>query len=140
MRNRKGSAMIEFALVAPLLLLLLAGVLDYSMALRTAVAVSDAARAGAQYGSQTQASSSDIAGMQAAARDAVPNLTGMTATAVRTCRCSNGAAASCVATCAGSTLNLYVEVTTQTTAPNAFSYPGLSFSGAVSAKAVMRVR
>ena len=50
---RDEAALVEFALTAPLLLLLMAGVLNYGIALRTAVAVSDAARAGAQYGSMS---------------------------------------------------------------------------------------
>src|SRR5690349_2393404 len=115
MRRRTGSAMIEFALLAPLLLLLLAGVLDYSMALRTAMAVSDAARAGAHYGSLSVANSNDIAGMQAAALDSAPNVTGMTATAARSCKCSNGSAVSCTGSCGGGSMRIYVEVTTQAT-------------------------
>jgi Flp pilus assembly protein TadG len=132
--------MVEFALAAPLLLLLLAGVLDYSLALRTAIAVSDAARAGAHYGSLNQANAGDTAGIQTAARNAVPNLTGMTVTTARTCKCANGSAVSCTGSCGGGAISVFTEVTTQTTASNAFSYPGLSFSGAISAKAVMRAR
>ena len=131
--------MFEFALAAPLLLLLLAGVLDYSLALRTAIAVSDAARAGAHYGSLSQANARDTAGIQAAAHNAVPNLTGMTVTAARSCKCANGSAVSCTGTCSGA-ISVFTEVTTQSRARKAFSYPGLSFSGAVSAKAVMRAR
>jgi len=140
MRRQMGSAMVEFALIAPLLLLLLAGVLDYSMALRTAIAISDAARAGAHYGSLSTANANDTAGMEAAAHNAVPNLTGMTVNAVRSCKCPDGSAVSCTGTCGSGALSVFAEVTTQTTAQNAFSYPGLSFSGAVSAKAVMRAR
>jgi Flp pilus assembly protein TadG len=140
MRRQTGSAMVEFALITPLLLLLLAGVLDYSMALRTAIAVSDAARAGAHYGSLSTANANDTAGMEAAARNAEPSLTDLTVTAGRSCKCPNGSAVNCSGSCGGGALSVYAEVTTQTTARNAFSYPGLSFSGAVSAKAVMRAR
>jgi Flp pilus assembly protein TadG len=135
----KGSTMVEFALAAPVLLLLLAGVLNYALALRTAIAVSDAARAGAHYGSLTTSNASDTAGIQAAARNAVPNLTGMMTTPVRSCKCSNGSAVSCTGSCGGP-MSIYIEVTTAATAPNWFSYPGLAFSGAISAKAVMRAR
>ena len=132
--------MIEFALTAPLLLLLIAGVLNYGMALRIAIAVSDAARAGAQYGSLAQANSTDISGMQAAARNAAPALTDMTATAVQSCKCANGSAVSCSGSCGAGSMRVYVEVTTHATAPNWFSYPGLAFTGAVSSKAVMRAQ
>jgi Flp pilus assembly protein TadG len=132
--------MVEFALIAPLLLVLLAGVLNYSMALRFAMAVSDAARAGAHFGSLTTANSADISGMQAAARNAAPGVAGMAATAVRTCKCPNGSAVSCTGSCGSGAMSVYVEVTTHATAPNIFAYPDLSFTGAVSAKAVMRAR
>jgi Flp pilus assembly protein TadG len=132
--------MVEFALMTPVLLLLLAGVLNYSLALRTAIAVSDAARAGAQYGSLAPANATDNAGMQAAALNAVPNLSGMTATPARTCKCANGASVSCTGSCGGGAMSVYVQVTTAATAPNWFSYPGLAFTGAVSATAVMRVK
>ena len=138
--RRRGSAMVEFALIAPMLLLVMAGVLDYSLALRTAIVVADAARAGAQYGSLTAANSSDISGMQAAARNAAPTLTGLTVTAEQACQCSDGTAASCSGSCSTGALSVYVRVTATATAPLAFRYPGLAFSGAVSSSATMRAQ
>jgi Flp pilus assembly protein TadG len=139
MRER-GSSLVEFALTAPLLLLLMAGVLNYGIALRTAIAVSDAARAGAQYGSMTPDNAADVAGMQAAARNAAPTLTDITASAVRSCKCANGSAVSCTGSCSTGSMLTYVQVTTSATAPNWFSYTGLSFTGAVSSTAVMRAQ
>jgi len=136
--RRRGSSMVEFALAAPVLLLLLSGVLNYALALRAALDVSDAARAGAHYGSMTTGNSGDIAGMEAAARNAVPNLADMTATASRSCTC-DGAAASCASGCSGF-VGIYVSVTAATTVPNWFRYAGLPFTGAVSSTAVMRAR
>ncbi len=135
-----GTAVVEFALAAPLLLLLLAGVLDFSMALRTATAVADAARAGAQYGSRNVASASDAAGIRAAALAAAPGVSGMTATVVKTCQCPNGSAVSCTGTCTGGPVEVYVNVTTRATAVTVFQYAGVPFSGAVASKAVMRAR
>jgi len=109
--------MLEFALVAPLLLLLLAGVLDFSMLLRTAACAADAARAGTEYGSKSATAAADTAGMQAAALDAAPGVTGMTATATRSCKCSDGSAVSCGGTCASGKMMIYVRVTTHI--PNA---------------------
>lgn len=139
-RPRRGSTMIEFALTAPLLMLLAAGVLNYGMALRSAIAVAAAARAGAQYGSISAANAADVAGMQAAAADAAPRLTGMVVTPLQVCRCSNGSAVSCSGTCASGAVAMYVEVTARATAPHIFRYPGLPYTGAVSSKAVMRAR
>jgi Flp pilus assembly protein TadG len=130
--------MIEFALTAPLLLLLVAGVLNYAMALRTAIAVSEAARVGAQYGSAGTPYSSDLAGMAAAARNAAPQLDGLTAEPAQSCRCAGGGAVSCGGSCGAAAMEVYVQVTTRATAPNWFRYAGLPFTGAVSATAVMR--
>jgi Flp pilus assembly protein TadG len=138
--RRRGSSMVEFALTAPLLLLLTAGTLNYGLALRMAISVAEAARAGAQYGSASSANAADSAGIQAAAQNAAPNLSGLTITPVQSCKCANGSAVGCGGSCATGAVELYVEVTARATAPNAFSYPGLGFTGAVSSKAVMRAR
>jgi Flp pilus assembly protein TadG len=138
--RRRGSSLVEFALAAPLLLLLLAGVLNYAQALRVAIAVSDAARAGAQYGSSTPSNAADLSGMAAVARNTAPQLAGLTATATRACQCADGAAAGCSGSCPSGPVQVYVQVATQAVAPNWFPYPGLSFTGAVAAKAVMRAQ
>jgi Flp pilus assembly protein TadG len=140
MRTRRGSTMVEFAISAPVLMLLAAGVLNYGMALRAAIAVSAAARAGAQHGSSSAANAADTAGIQAAATNAAPNLAGMVVTPLQVCRCANGSAVSCAGSCASGPVEMYVEVTARATAPHLFRYPGLPYSGAVAATAVMRAR
>lgn len=141
MHSRRGTATVEFALIAPLLLLLLAGVLDYTMLLRTAIAVADAARAGAQFGSLSAANAGNLAGMQAAAVNAAPDISGLTATAAQTCQCSDGSTVTCGSgTCAMGPVRTYVQVTVQATASRVFSYSQLPFSGAVSVKASMRAQ
>lgn len=49
-RCEKGSELIEFALVAPVLILLLAGIFDFGMMFRSFEAVTNAAREGARVG------------------------------------------------------------------------------------------
>ncbi|SPE38327.1 putative TadE family protein [Candidatus Sulfopaludibacter sp. SbA6] len=138
--RRAGAAIVEFALVAPLLLLLTAGVLDYAMLLRTAASLADAARVGAQYGSVSVANSANISGMQTAAVNSAPGISGMTATAVQTCECPGGAAVSCSGSCTGGKMLVYVKVTTQATADTVFSYSQLPFSGTVKGQASMRAQ
>jgi len=130
---------VELALAAPLLLLLLAGVLDFAMVLRTAASVADAARAGAQYGSLSAANASNAAGIKAAAINAAPGISGMTASVTQSCQCSGGGAVSCGGSCGGGML-MYVQVTALATAPTVFNYSGLSFSGAVSSTVSMRAQ
>jgi Flp pilus assembly protein TadG len=138
--GRRAIATVEFALVAPLLMLLLAGVLDFSMLLRTATCASSAARAGTEYGSRTPSASTDYAGMEAAALDSTPGVAGMTAAAGRFCECAGGAAVSCSGSCPGGKMLVYVKVTTQVTAPNVFHYSGLPISNLLTSAATMRAQ
>jgi Flp pilus assembly protein TadG len=141
MRSRRGIATIEFALIAPLLLLLVAGVLDYTMLMRTAIAVADAARAGAQYGSLSSANASNTAGMQSAAINAAPDINGLTVTAVKVCQCSDGSTVNCSGgTCTTGPVRIYAQVTVQATCSAIFSYLQLPFTGVVVSKASMRAQ
>lgn len=141
MPSRRGIATIEFALITPLLLLLVAAVVDYTMLMRAAIAVADAARAGAQYGSISTANAGNIAAIQTAALNAAPDINRITATAARVCRCSSGATVSCSGgTCATGPVRTYVQVTVKTTVNPMFNYPQLGFTGAVTATASMRAQ
>jgi Flp pilus assembly protein TadG len=137
--RRRAIATVEFALVAPLLLLLLAGVLDFAMLLRTATCAAYAARAGVEFGSGSSTASSNYTGIEAAALNAAPGVTGMTATATRSCQCSGGGAVSCSGSCTGGMM-IYVQVTTKVTAPTVFNYSGLSFPSQVTYQASMRAQ
>ena len=130
----------EFALVAPLLMLLLAGVLNVAMILRTATCAADAARAGTEYGSRSASAALDYAGMQAAALNSSPGVTGMTATATRSCKCVDGSPVSCGGVCTGGKMLVYVQVTTQATAHTVFDYSGLNLSNLVTSQATMRAQ
>lgn len=138
--RRWGVATVEFALMSPLLMLLLAGVLDFGMLLRTATCAANAARAGIEYGSRSASASVDYAGMQNAAVNSMPGATGMTATATRSCQCSGGSAVSCTGSCSNGKMMIYVKVTARATAHTIFNYSGLSYSNLASSTASMRVQ
>jgi Flp pilus assembly protein TadG len=138
--GRRAIATVEFALVAPLLLLLLAGILDFAMLLRTATCAAYAARAGVAYGSASATASSNYTGIETAALNAAPGVTGMTATATRSCQCSGGSAVSCSGSCTSGKMLIYVQVTTQVTAPTVFNYSGLNFPSQVTYQASMRAQ
>jgi len=139
-RSRRGTATVEFALVTPLLLLLLAAVVDFGMLLRTATCLTDAARAGAEYGSQNATTSQDIAGMKTAAANAEPGISGMTTTAVQSCQCSNGSTVSCGGSCGSGAVQIYVKVTTTATTAAAFTNSSLGYNGTISAAATLRAQ
>jgi len=138
--RRRGTALVEFALVCPLLLLLLAGVLNYGQALRTATSVASAARSGAQFGSRSFAAAADTAGIRNAAINSSPDIRNLTVTSQRTCQCSNGGAVSCSGTCPGANLEVYVQVTAQAVSSSIFSYSGLPFTGSTSSQATLRIQ
>ena len=139
-RSRTGSALVEFALVTPLLLLMMAAVLNFGLLLRTAVCVADAARAGAQYGSRSAANSTDTSGIQSAAVNSAPDIAHLTVSSSRTCKCPDGNSVSCSGPCGGGPVRVYVQVTASATGSAIFSYSGLPFTGLTSSQATMRVQ
>ena len=141
MAGKRGTATVEFAVMLPLILLLLAGVLDYTLVMRTAISVADAARAGAQYGSSSAGNASNTLGMQNAALNAAPDVHGLTATAAKVCKCSDGTTVNCAGgSCSSGPVRVYAQVTASTTATPIFSYSLVPFAGAVSTTVSMRAQ
>lgn len=66
-RSQEGAALIEFALVLPMLVLLLIGIIETGRYMAFGVRLSNAAHAGAQFGAQNYATMKDAAGIQSAA-------------------------------------------------------------------------
>jgi Flp pilus assembly protein TadG len=128
--NQAGTAMLEFAIIAPMLILLVIGLIEMGRYLNYAVLVGDASRAGVQYGSQTLETAIDFTGMQTAAKNDGQNTTGMTAIATNSCQCAD--LSPCDPThnppdCqnAGNHRILWVTVTTTGNFTSMFHYPGL---------------
>src|SRR5438046_1113442 len=93
-RSESGNAMVELAVALPLLVLTLIGTVDFARIFYTSIELTNAARAGAQWGAADIASASDTAGMEAAATGAV-NISGVTAFAAPAlCRCATDATGS----------------------------------------------
>lgn len=139
----KGSALVELAIITPLMMLMLCGAMDFSRIVFAGIAVANAARAGVQYGALTPGHSGDIPGMiQAATDDAAgQGLTGFTATARNFCGCSGSTAEiACSATCGGATPNGYVEVTANYTFSTVVNMPGIPSSTVLSSTARMRAQ
>ena len=140
-RNRRrassGQSVVEFALVAPVLALLLVAVADFGRVFYTAIELNNAARAGTQYGIQSPANGADVAGMEQAAQSDGSAVSGLTATASEYCACPNGATQACSSTpCAD--MRVYVEVDTSATFNTLLDYPGVPSSIALTGKSVVR--
>ena len=136
--RQSGQSLVELALVLPLLLLLLMGVIEIGRYAYIGILVGNAARAGAAYGTLSLVKSVDTAGINAAAdndfQNNGQNVVNLTITSSVSCGCDNGGAittAACTGigagTCASGTFNAL------------FNYPGLPPSISITRTSVMRV-
>lgn len=136
----RGQSSVELALSVPMLIVLLLAAVELGRIFYVQISVSNAARAGVQYGAQSITIANDNNGMQQAALADAPNITGLTATASHYCQCANGAASTCLASdCSGSHRLLFVQVTTSAPYTPMMSYPGLPGAMTLNGKAIMRV-
>ncbi len=141
--RKTGAAAVELAVAIPVLLLLLIGVAEFGRIHFASITVANAARAGAQYGAQSTVTSSDIAGMNQAARDEAANIGSITTTAGSFCACNDGSAPTggCSGTCAGyGQAPIFVTDTVRLNFPFIIKYPGLRSAITLQSVAVFRVQ
>ena len=150
LRDSVGAALVEFALLAPVLALLLLGLIDYSLRISTTMAVDRAAKAGADYaiahGFAAQEVSAAVTGaidsrqfsyMATITADPAPN---------EWCGCPDAATAgvetaTCGSTCtSGSEAGRYATVSAQSTYQAMIDWPWQSpASNVVSTSTVVRI-
>lgn len=139
-RSDAGSALAEMAVIAPLLLLLLIGLVEVGRYAHYSILVASAARAGVQYGAQNLVTAADLAGMQTAALNDGQNDASLRSTASQFCKCADGTASTCLPTdCAASHRLVYVQVDAFGTFQSLLHYPGIRGAQALTARAIMRV-
>lgn len=93
--RRSGVSSVEFALLMPVMLAMLVGLVDWGLAIDQRIQLQTAVRAGAQYALR---SPTDTAGITAAVRAAAADRTLTVGNPVIFCEC-NGGAADCSSTC-----------------------------------------
>jgi Flp pilus assembly protein TadG len=139
-----GQGLIELALTLPLLILILLGGAEFARFAWASIETANAARAGAQYGAQTNFTANDDAGMQTAALNDGVNLPGLAATSSHSCACSTAPTAALVCTATGSCASPaivleYVTVGTSSTIQPLFRWPGLPATFTPRGSAIMQV-
>jgi Flp pilus assembly protein TadG len=135
--REEGSSILEVALAAPLLLLMLVGAIDIGRAYFYSIEVSSAAEAGALYGAQNP---NDLTGMESAARLDASGITQIVPTSSNGCECSDGTSASAACTSApicSANIVSYVEVDTAYTYTPFLHVPGIQSSFPLTARARM---
>ena len=156
-QSQRGQAMMELAVALPLLLIVIAGAVDFGTACYVAIEVTSAARSGAQYGVQNAATMTDITGMELAAKNEAQNISSAcTTTAGKTCwvtgypvatygcECADGTGANpgtvvCTSCSAGNHFVNYVSVVTQATYKPMIPWPGISSSYTFNGNAKLRL-
>jgi Flp pilus assembly protein TadG len=133
-RRRRGNALIEAGLAAPVMFLLLSGVIDFGRAFYFTDAAASAARAGAQYGIESAANFANYAGMQQAAQTDAQGISNFSATATSYCKDAAGNTVDCTASGAKG----YVKVTTAITYNLMMPWPGLPNPLNVAGLAIIR--
>jgi Flp pilus assembly protein TadG len=140
-RSARGSAAVELAVIFPVLALLALGVAEFGRVNYTAIAVSNAARAGAQSGAQSTVTSGDTAAMNQAARNEANDVGAVATASTRFCTCPNGTSISCTGSCAGfGGPQIFVQVTATKSVAFLMRYPGLPSTITVSRRATFRVQ
>lgn len=139
--RERGVALVEVAIILPLVLLLAIGAIEVGRFASYANIAANAAHAGVQYGAQGMPTASDNAGMQNAAALDWGNATGLQAKASHFCQCSDGSASSCLETDCPLPLHriLWVQVRVTGQLTSLLSFPGLPGTFTISKTAVMRV-
>jgi Flp pilus assembly protein TadG len=139
-RGEYGGALIEAALTLPILFLLLLGATQFAMIEYQAIEVTNAANAGAQYGTSSPALAKDVTGIRLAATMDAANIAISTPTVSISCICSNGGASTCANTdCASSHIEQILTVQTQATYTAPFRWPGLPTTFTLNGVAVRKV-
>lgn len=145
-----GQALVEVALVTPLLLLLAIGVIELGRYAYIAILVGNAARAGAAYGGQSLRQSADGPGIEQAAdndfQNNGQNVSNLTVTSNPSCGCDSGGTMTSevcdgktAGSCSAGHWVVMVTVEAKGTFNSLFSYPGIPRSITVDRTATVRV-
>jgi Flp pilus assembly protein TadG len=145
LRADRGQGLVELALTLPFLMFILLGGAEFARFAWASIETANAARAGVQYGAQTNVTASDNAGITTAALNDGVNLSGLTATPSHSCACSTAPSTTLVCStalgsCASPAIVLeYVQVSTSSTIRPLFHWPGMPTTFTATGSAIMQV-
>jgi hypothetical protein len=147
--GESGQALVETALIVPLLVLLLLGAVELGRVTYAAIELTNAARAGAQYAAMNGGGYMDSAGIAIAAQNDAYNIynihpTSFSVTSSYSCSCSGGGTPSCApldppSGCSTSHLIVTVTVATQATFDPLIHLPILGNTFTLHGRAIQEV-
>jgi Flp pilus assembly protein TadG len=138
----RGQSYVELAFALPVLAIILVVAADFGRLFYTYVEVINAARAAAQYGSNSVVTAADSTGMIAAAKQDGVNLANLTVTASQcTCGTATASVPACSSNyCTNDPQGNYVVVNAQAPFSTITKYPGVPSSVTLKSQAVMQVQ
>ncbi len=141
-RSDRGAALIELAVVLPVLALFAIGVAEFGRLYFAGITVANAAEAGALYGAQTTTSSTDIAGIKQAILNDAADVGVDSTKAISFCGCPDGTATDCkTGTCPSYGMpQVFVQATAWKTVTLLLRYPGLPSTVTISRTATFRAQ
>lgn len=145
-KKDEGQAVLELAIVMPLLVLLFLGAIEFGRLCYVGIEVTNAAQAGASYGAQNHALASDVSGITAVAIGDGGNLGTLDSnwrpagSAVAVQNLCGNVYSDPPSACTGAPQIEYVKVNTQVTVPSLFGVYGFSSSYTLHGQALARVQ
>lgn len=132
-----GNAVVEFALITPVLLIMIMGLVDAGRAIGANARLGNGVTAGLRY---ALADSYDTTSISSAALDGSRFAAGEATVAVRRfCECPDGSAIVCTDTCTAGFRRIFVEVAMTHTQATVFSYPVIGSEVTVSRTSSLQV-
>jgi Flp pilus assembly protein TadG len=150
LREDKGQAFVELALVLPIFILLLVGVAEVGRLAYASIEVSNAARAGVAYAAQNHTTAADTNNIKTATSNDAPEITSLTPTTSYSCSCeSSTGTITALTSCSATNTNLTtcpspsrilvdVQVTTTAQVDTIFHFPGIPSTVTLRGFATMR--
>ena len=119
---RAGTAAIETALLAPIVLLLLAGSVEYGRAIAERMALESAVRAGLHYATKSGATTANV---ESVVRAAIDGEVEIAVEALVVCECSDGSSVSCAGECAVGSRRTFTRIEASRSHAALVSWPGI---------------
>lgn len=108
--SQSGIAAVEFALIAPIMMVLLLGLLDYGIAAYHSMELESAARSGAQYAMLDSSDTTLI--VTTVTNSTLLDTTKLTVSVTEFCECSDGSSVVCGSTCTVDSVRKYMQIDT----------------------------
>jgi Flp pilus assembly protein TadG len=131
-----GNIAVEFALIAPVAMLMLVGIAEYGTAVYDRLQLSSALRAGIQYATVAGVSTDAVEQVVTDALTSDP--AAVTVTAQKVCECPDGTETACDQTCSDGTRRTFMRIDAVRQREALFSYPGISAPTTLVAHAFVR--